>query len=212
MKKPAKENRRQYDVALGIVGALGSGALFGAAATPEIVALLLQLHPRLLPSLADWLAQLAAGGAVTASLPVPDGPAQRIERNLAPAWLALYLVAASERLAAALAEGPTALEAAKQAEERYFSRHVQAETRRQRAAALQDMAQTLNSDRESSLTHMLGWRAVLDNRTTPECRYANGRNFQADQMPIIGWPGAVHMRCRCSAGPAVPGAPILPSV
>jgi hypothetical protein len=47
---------------------------------------------------------------------------------------------------------------------------------------------------------------------TPECRWANGRNYRADQMPVIGFPGAVHARCRCAASFPLPGAPLLPSI
>lgn len=46
---------------------------------------------------------------------------------------------------------------------------------------------------------LLGWRAMMDDRTTAECRAANGRNFDPTRVPPIGYPGAVHPNCRCRA-------------
>lgn len=160
---------------------------------------------------AHFLATLTAAGNAVDDLPVlPDGPAQAFERQMAPAWLGLFTLAAAERMAELDTERQFATIAAR--ETQYFDRHRDAEERRQRAAALQDVAAMLNSDRSDANEHLLGWRAVLDERTTPECRWAHGRNFDATKMPSIGFPGAVHMRCRCSAGPAVPGAPVIPAV
>ena len=44
---------------------------------------------------------------------------------------------------------------------------------------------------------LVGWKAVMDSRTSAECAAANGKNFPADRPPVIGWPGAVHPHCRC---------------
>jgi uncharacterized protein with gpF-like domain len=51
----------------------------------------------------------------------------------------------------------------------------------------------------------LRWDAQLDRRTTPECRAADGGIFTASQPPTIGYPGTVHMSCRCRATVAVGG-------
>jgi hypothetical protein len=58
---------------------------------------------------------------------------------------------------------------------------------------------------------LLGWNTVHDSHTTPECRHADRKNFWADRMPLIGYPGMTHPNCRCWPGPPVPGAAILPS-
>jgi hypothetical protein len=52
---------------------------------------------------------------------------------------------------------------------------------------------------------LLGWYAHPDDRVTPECKAADGANFRADVMPMIGWPGTLHGgTCRCKPGPPWP--------
>ena len=180
----------------------------------RIQPLLADLRPAPPPAAIRALTNLAANGNLPEGIGLPPGPAQAIEQEMAAAWLALYLVAAAERLAEAADEGDEALQKAIRDEERYFALHKVAEERRMRAAAGVDTEARLNEDRgqEDDLAGLLSWRAVLDRRTTPECRAANGWNFKADRMPAIGWPGAVHVHCRCTSGPAIPGAPLLPSI
>lgn len=48
---------------------------------------------------------------------------------------------------------------------------------------------------------LLSWRAVLDEGTTAECREAHGKNFSVTDPPAIGFPGLVHINCRCVPGP-----------
>jgi hypothetical protein len=129
----------------------------------------------------------------------------RQERLLALAYRAQYAEASLARLWVAnqLGTFPHALAL----ERGYFEKHLYAEWNRLRCAAAQDAVTPHLAD-----GGLLSWHAVMDNRTTLECREANGKNFPADQMPVIGWPGAVHPYCRCSAGKPIPGAPLLPSV
>jgi hypothetical protein len=48
----------------------------------------------------------------------------------------------------------------------------------------------------------LGWYAHNDDRATPECVAADGKNFSTEAAPLIGWPGTPHGgTCRCEAGP-----------
>lgn len=182
----------------------------GFIVSMDVVELLLRLVPAPAPAEARWLATMTSGSTLPTTMGVPEGPCQAIERTHAAAWLATYLAAAAGRLALLPEGDEAALKAALANEERYFQLHLAAEDRRMRAAAMQDTAAKLNDDRE--LSDLLNWHAVIDNKTTPECRAADGKNFKADRMPIIGWPGAVHAHCRCVAGPGVPGAPTLPSV
>ena len=89
-------------------------------------------------------------------------------------------------------------------ERRYYGQHLMAIWARSRAGAQVDSA---------SMTYgrLLGWHTVRDSRTSAECLAANGKNFYADHMPLIGYPGAVHVNCRCMPGAPFPGARLLPS-
>lgn len=80
-------------------------------------------------------------------------------------------------------------------EQSFWNMHVQASNRRLYASQGVEEAQGQYGD-------LLGWYATLDARTTPDCRAADGRNFRATDPPVIGYPGAVHLRCRCKPGRA----------
>ena len=88
-------------------------------------------------------------------------------------------------------------------ERRWYGQHQEAVWNRMQAAAVVD-------SRVMDYGPLLGWYSVNDRRTSPECRKANRHNFRADDMPSIGFPGAVHPHCRCWPGPPVPGAAVLP--
>ena len=159
---------------------------------------------------AEWLANLVSDHTEPPDLGFgPPGPMELAEEDQARAWRAIYALGAAQRLAET-----EDLAHAEEVETGYFARHLAAEGRRQRAAALVDITSKLLGDRteEQGKIPLLGWRAVIDNRTTPECAWANGQNFRADRMPVIGLPGSVHPRCRCTSGPAIPGAPLIPSL
>jgi hypothetical protein len=89
-------------------------------------------------------------------------------------------------------------------ETRYFGMHMTAGWNRAKAAAMVDM---------TALTHgrLLGWNTVRDKHTSRDCLAADGKNFYAEAMPLIGYPGSVHPNCRCFPGRAHEGAAILPS-
>lgn len=89
-------------------------------------------------------------------------------------------------------------------ERQYYGLHLDAMRGRMTAAARVD---------SEAMTWglLLGWYAREDRITSPECRAADGKNFRADAMPLIGFPGAVHPHCRCMTGPPHPGARLLPS-
>jgi len=89
-------------------------------------------------------------------------------------------------------------------ERRYYAMHKAAMWNRATAAGRTDMEAAVHGD-------LLGWNAVLDSRTSRECRMADGKNFYASAMPDIGYPGSVHPHCRCFPGPAHPGGKVLPS-
>jgi len=88
-------------------------------------------------------------------------------------------------------------------ERRYYAQHVAAMWNRATAAGKTDMAAMEHGD-------FLGWLAVMDDRTSPECAAASGKNFHASAMPLIGYPGSVHPHCRCMAVAPWPGGKLLP--
>jgi hypothetical protein len=88
-----------------------------------------------------------------------------------------------------------ALRAAVGRERSYELAHERA--RKRRMAAAVDVAAAADD-----YGPVLGWHAHDDDRTTPECRAADGSNFRAGQPPVIGWPGTLHGGvCRCRPGP-----------
>jgi hypothetical protein len=87
-------------------------------------------------------------------------------------------------------------------ERRFYGQHLAAGWARTRAGAQVDSASMLYG-------RLLGWHTVTDTRTSPECLAANRRNFYADKMPRIGFPGMVHPYCRCLPGTPFPGAPLV---
>jgi SPP1 gp7 family putative phage head morphogenesis protein len=110
---------------------------------------------------------------------------------------AAYLIMAGRRLGTAVVRErnqPGTLEKALRAEATYVRQHLQAVAHRNDAVK-KTVAATYRYGDE------LGWWAVRDDRTSPECKAAHGSNFQADQPPKIGYPGTVHNRCRCKPGP-----------
>lgn len=114
---------------------------------------------------------------------------------------AAYLVQAARRLTRA-----TRTDTADTAiERRWLQQHLRAMRRRVEAAqqvAAADRTQRRLDRQEGRVNSgLLGWYAVLDDRTSSECRLANGRNFDSRRVPPIGFPGAVHPSCRCKPGP-----------
>lgn len=79
----------------------------------------------------------------------------------------------------------------------YFRQHVDAVANRTQAA--QQVATMAKMQGKAGL---LGWYSRNDSRTSAECLAAHGRNFDPNQIPAIGYPGAVHPHCRCKPGPA----------
>jgi hypothetical protein len=117
-------------------------------------------------------------------LPVPQ-MAPMVEAVLAPFGATLISVNAVRRLV----RDPSSIAA----ERRYLAQHLNAERIRKEAAAQVDEARGKYGD-------ILGWKAQMDERTTPECASANGTNFHALVPPAIGYPGTLHGgTCRCRA-------------
>lgn len=115
-----------------------------------------------------------------------------------PAYRAQFLVNSAKRLAVAHDMGVGDIQVAK--ERAYLAAHRRAaRNRTQVAAHIDELAQQ---------SPWLEWHCKTDpatgqpdDRVTPDCRAMHGQIFTLDQPPVIGWPGAVHPKCRCRATP-----------
>jgi hypothetical protein len=178
----------------------GSALLSATAAFPALSALLVPVGDRL----GREALQIAL--AIIDSFPMPQmqgvgaAQAEMIREN--ELRRSAYLVNAMGRLRRELADARAhgenlnvAANTARYAERRFYALHIQAAAQRVMAASTIDaLGQQYGTT--------LGWYSKDDRRTTAECRSANGKNFSALTPPAIGWPGVVHMHCRCR-----PGAP-----
>lgn len=102
-------------------------------------------------------------------------------------YAATYLASALERLRKG---GQDAM----RREKTYLAAHVAAQKKRD-IARVQSQRQARKSGR------LIGWYTSEDDKTTPDCRAADGCNFYANQGTVIGFPGAAHPNCRCRPGP-----------
>lgn len=108
-------------------------------------------------------------------------------------YRASYILHAAERIEKDVVAGK-AVQDALADEKAVFRKHESARRGRLGAAARVGKAANMFGD-------ILGWylNPALDNE--PECIAADGNNFRASEGTILGWPGAVHPNCGCSAGP-----------
>ena len=139
------------------------------------------------------------------------GPAGHAMARLNLLRRAQFAVMAARRIDLALTRAhsrgesmPQALAGAVQLERRYYAQHLMAIWGRQKAGAQVDSA-------AMTYGRLIGWHTVRDKKTSAECLAADGKNFYADHMPVIGYPGTVHPHCRCLPGAPFPRGAILPS-
>lgn len=150
-----------------------------------------------------WQPLLAATANEIAVLPRDSAPVTRVLHGvvtLNAIRRAAYLVSAARRLAPAIASRDRGrIEMAKTVEERHRQAHERAERLRSEAGyRIVDEIADRGTDRNGEI--LLGWYAILDSRTSVDCRWADGRNFNALVPPIIGYPGTAHLECRCRPG------------
>lgn len=126
------------------------------------------------------------------------GPAVRQTATGEATYRALFLLNAAARVQARIDGGMSPADAVR-AEMPNYRAHLAAQANRARAAVAVDRA-------ARRFGPVLGWRAVMDSRTSAECRRADGKNFQLTSRPLIGWPGSVHPQCRCRPVAAFAGA------
>jgi hypothetical protein len=164
-------------------------------------------------------AALKAGVGLVLSMPQQPmegtGPATRFAVGQNELRRASFTLASVRRIQQAADEAKAqgepvipAIGQALKAEARWFSAHVAASQNRIAAAMAVDGMVNVYGN-------LLGWNAIKDGRCSPGCRNASGKNFRADQPPMIegspSLPGAVHPACRCFASGPHPGAPVISS-
>lgn len=203
------------DTALAVaIAALLAGTAVTAAYAGSVAGMLALLKARFALSSAALQALGAVLSMVTEQPPTVSGgtgAASSATSRVNAARRAQYVIAASKRVLGAAREArakgasvPGAVAEALATERRYYLMHLAAMKNRANAAAMTDAAAAKYGD-------LLGWKAKMDNRTSAECRIANGQNYYASSIPDIGVPGAVHLSCRCRPVRPWPGGKLLPS-
>lgn len=131
--------------------------------------------------------------------PRGSGQVQRAQAKIEAYYRAAFIRNASRRISTRLRGGASPADAVT-AERRYWALHERA--RRSRQDAANEVAQASAKYGYTGNVPLLGWYTHKDDRVTPECAAAEGANFRADVMPMIGWPGTLHGgTCRCRPGP-----------
>jgi hypothetical protein len=202
---PQQQDPAQDAVAVTAIAAVLVSAVSAAAAVTALTGYLSGLPDKALEAALDVVMGFPPEQAGA------SGPATLIVSRLNLIRRAQFVLASARRLtgdmAAARSNGVSmiqALQAGISRERRFYGQHLQAGWNRAKAASQVDSA-------ASTYGLLLGWNARLDKVTSAECRAANGKNFLASSMPLIGFPGMVHPHCRCYPGKARPGAAMLPS-
>jgi hypothetical protein len=138
------------------------------------------------------------------------GPASAQTSRVNLARRAQYVIAAAKRVMGAARDArakgepvSAAIRAQLAKERRWYEQHQAAMWNRATAAGKTDMA---------ALEHgnFLGWNTVIDERTSADCRAADGWNYYASSMPDISFPGSVHEHCRCFPSAPHPRGRLLP--
>lgn len=158
------------------------------------------LRQAMAPTGVDPRAVRAAHRMMTAaaeSLPRSGtGAAGRRTTQDAHLFRAWYLLNATRRIQTGMADGKTPDQVIR-SERNYLRAHQRAQIRRAQAANQTDTAaeaSLINTGRR-----MVVWRAVIDARTTRDCRMMNGKIFDPAVGTTIGLPGSAHPFCRCWA-------------
>lgn len=196
---PAGSTTRELLVALVAAMVAGAGVDVLARILGRFSELTRQLAERILLS-RGWGGLLGATAEERLLLPRTGTPPALVMEQLTAQNAfrrAAYLVNAVRRLGPAAASGdPGRIERAERAEDRYLAAFLEAERRRGVAAsAVALISSQFGIDANGEL--LLGWESVLDERTSADCQWAHRRNFNALVVPRIGYPGTVHLDCRC---------------
>jgi hypothetical protein len=133
-----------------------------------------------------------------------NSPAAEIARRTANQdvyFRAAYVVKAAQRIQAKIDSGASVRDAVRAEKPNYEAHRAARDNRLEVAANVGTSAMMFGP--------LLGWyrNAALDSDT--DCIAADGHNFYADSIPIIGLPGSVHPNCGCRPGPPHEGAGLV---
>ena len=190
---PAPTSEMQVDAA-NIVAGIAALLLISedpAALTPRVAGLMAPF--RLGRSAIIEAVRIAMIRPVT-TLPETARRAAGETRKTEYYYRAAYIVQSAQRIHRTTRAGQP-LSTAVRSERAAYQRHLDAQGKRATQAGKINRIAARFGD-------TLGWYAVMDSKTSAECRAANGKNFTAGDRPAIGYPGTVHPECRC-----VPGKP-----
>lgn len=187
-QKKQEPQRTDAELIAIIAGAIAVGA--SASATATSLSALLGIPVATLSAVLKFA--LVKPGAYGPSQIHGVTTAAAESARVEPTFRAEYVLAASRRMDEAVRRG-VSLDEAERRESQYYRQHLEAMLNRAKVAGTVDRAAGRFGD-------ILGWHAKLDSRTSPECREAHGKNFNASVRPPIGYPGSVHPYCRCKPG------------
>lgn len=177
-----------------IITALVAAILAGWALT-KIHDLLTKLH-HVEPDTVDYmLHKTIFAKLLTMDTYTPTDPILAAQRQRNIHRRAAYIVNAVRRMNTALTthQAPT-IRATWNQELNHLAAHLQANHKRNESAI--NLARRW---KHAGHPDLMGWQALLDGNTSPECAEASGRNFDPTVVPTIGYPGSVHPHCRCAA-------------
>lgn len=172
-------------------------------------------HRGVSKEVADAVAALAKAGTVTRPNARRNGHPLttpiRLERDREALYRGAYLLKAAERVQASVDSGKS-LKEALNAESRFYNAHEAARKARLQAVThTQRVAMRFGAPVDVQGAHrtLVGWYLNPLLKNDPECIAANGHNFYAEEGTVIGFPGAVHLNCGCTAGPPIDGASMV---
>lgn len=189
---PPEDDGELVEAVLAIL-AVGAAVDATAKSLSVLLGVPLGIALQFLQSLGKSALKAFRGATVNPKTPTAVGIAMRANLR----YRAAFIIRALRRIMAA----PDKKLALKR-ELDFWKGHLKANQRRVNVARRVDYARGRFGD-------LLGWYAKMDARTSAECRAADGRNFQALDPPVIGYPGGVHLHCRCVPGPPHPGAKMV---
>lgn len=191
-QQPPEDDGELVEAILSIL-ALNAAVDATAASLAAVLGVPVSLALEFLQALGKAALKAFRGATVKPKVPTAEAIARRANLR----YRAAFVIRALKRIMAA----PDKKLALKR-ELDFWKGHLKANQRRVNVARRVDFVRARHGD-------LLGWYATMDKRTSAECRAADGRNFQALAPPVIGYPGGVHLHCRCVPGPPHPGAKMV---
>jgi hypothetical protein len=191
-QQPPEDDGKLVEAVLAVL-AVGAAVDATAKSLSVVLGVPLAVALEFLHALGKAALKAFRGATVKEKTPTAEGIARRANLR----YRAAFVIRALRRISAA----PDKKVALKR-ELAFWKAHLKANQKRVNVARKVDFVRARHGD-------LIGWYATIDNRTSAECRAADGRNFIALDPPVIGYPGGVHLHCRCMPGPPHPGAKMV---